>query len=202
MRMIDEKRKILMAILVAIIATTVAHSQVKLGLTGGLRFDRLEHPSYNNSSILGDNHEMNGYYLGLKLDVNSPVGFGFDFGVNFCNRDVNNDNKWGMEVPIDLKYNINILPVFSPYLLLGISCYSNFEDLCYYPETWEHDESWFDRVEYALNLGGGVTIAKHIQLGATYQIPLGTYYYRYNEFDKSPAGKRAKSWVLSFTYLF
>ena len=107
-----------------------------------------------------------------------------------------------MELPINLKFNINAVPMFRPYLLAGVSAYTNFEDIHFHEDLWGDSESWTERVEYALNLGVGVTLAGHLQVGLTYQIPIGTYYYYYSEADKSPYGKLAKNWVLSVAYLF
>lgn len=196
------KHRLWIALLVAMIASATANAQAKLGLTAGIRFDRLERTNYNGTSVWGDDHNITGYYFGVKTDLNTPGGFGLDIGLNFCNRNINNDSKWGMELPINLKFNINAVPMFRPYLLAGVSAYTNFEDIHFHEDLWGDSESWTERVEYALNLGVGVTLAGHLQVGLTYQIPIGTYYYYYSEADKSPYGKLAKNWVLSVAYLF
>lgn len=201
--MFVKQRKLLIMMLVVLFTSVAAQAQLKFGLTAGMRFDRLNDvKKHTGTNILGDNYNINGYYVGLKLDLNTPVGFGFDFGLNFCNRNIDDENKWGMELPINLKYNINILPVVKPYLLAGLSCYANFDDIHYHYDMWGDSETWTERIEYALNLGFGVTLVNHIQVGLTYQIPIGTYYYYYDDFDTGSYGKRASNWVASVTYLF
>ena len=199
--MFVKQRRVLIMMLVVLFTSVAAQAQLKFGLTAGMRFDRLKEVKKTGSSILGDDYNMNGYYVGLKLDLNTPVGFGVDLGVNFCNRNINDDNEWGMEVPINLKYNINILPVVKPYLLAGVGCYANFDDIHYYVDSYG-SESWIERMEYSLNLGFGVTLVNHIQVGLTYQLPIGTYYYYYDDFDTGSYGKRASNWVASVAYLF
>ena len=92
--MFVKQRRILIMMLVVLFTSVAAQAQLKFGLTAGMRFDRLKEVKQTGSSILGDDYNMNGYYVGLKLDLNTPVGFGVDLGVNFCNRNINDDNEW------------------------------------------------------------------------------------------------------------
>ena len=52
----------------------------------------------------------------------------------------------------------------------------------------------------ALNLGAGVKLLKHLQVGVTYQLPMGDS-FTWEEAGKA-IGAKNKTWQVSAAYLF
>ena len=78
----------------------------------------------------------------------------------------------GVEIPINLKYSIGLGSLASIYFAAGPSFFFNMnsdDDLTFDSETGSLD---YDKSEVSLNLGAGVKLLKHLQLGVNYNMGL------------------------------
>lgn len=194
-------KKTLITILLAFMACVAVNAQLMVGVTGGARLNRLD-GARNLSEPQQMSTSFSGFVAGLKMDYNSPIGLGFDFSVLYASKNQEQYDETGLEVPINIKYNFNMVPVMTPYLLAGVSCFSTFDNLRHTIDSWGNTETWADRIELSANIGLGFTIVNHYQIGLTYQHPIGTYIFMDDEFQPNTYAKRAHNWVVSVGYLF
>ena len=120
--------KVLIVMAIVAIASVPAQAQFKFGPKLGLTVNELH---FNSSTFNSDNRA--GFTAGAMLEFTMPVaGWGFDASVMYVrrntqwleNNNVTKDNRDYIDIPINLKWKINI-PLINnivrPYLATGPS---------------------------------------------------------------------------------
>lgn len=172
-------KKILLAFAIAFCSLT-ASAQTKMfrfGLEGGLNINSL---SFDKEMFASSNRT--GFFVGPKLKVNLPLlGFGADAaaiysmsGVNVTGPEGNSVSKnlSNIEVPLNVRYDFSILKFLSVYLATGPQyncCMSSDASIA---ELYGDADGAFSRSTWGWNVGGGVEILDHLQVGVTYTIPI------------------------------
>ena len=100
----------------------------------------------------------------------------------------------GLEIPVTLKYTIGMGSMLGFYLAAGPDFYFNFKDI-----DWQNVDA--KKTQVSLNLGAGVKLLSKLQLGLTYQIPMGDNFEWKNVTDKVVTAKN-KTWQASIAYIF
>ena len=79
------------------------------------------------------------------------------------------------------------------YLAAGPDFFFNFKDV--------KESAGFKKKDsqVGLNLGGGVKLLRHLQVGVNYQIPLGD---SFDLKELKDAGAKTKTWQVSLAYIF
>ena len=116
----------------------------------------------------------------------------------------------GVEIPINLKYSIGLGSLASIYFAAGPSFFFNMnsdDDLTFDSETGSLD---YDKSEVSLNLGAGVKLLRHLQLGVNYN--MGLTDSAKAKIDSSNSSDiwnvingesyKSKMWQVSVAYLF
>ena len=197
--------KKIISVLMVVVAVAIAmpaQAQIKLGVKGGLNLAKAD---FDKSDLKTSN--FTGFFIGPMVDINIPiVGLGVDGALMFSQKGVKVDDETekmnGIEVPINLKYSIGLGSLASVYLAAGPSFFFSFKDDIDYGVDGKWD---IKRSQLGINLGAGVKLVNHLQVGVNYQLPVGkTAEFA---FDSNTAGNvkdsfKTKMWQVSVAYIF
>ena len=165
------------AIVVCSLATSAQTNMFKWGVEAGMNFNSL---SFDKAMFESNNRT--GFFVGPKVKVNVPLlGFGADAAITYSMNGVSINNMMGetisknlsnLEIPLNLRYDFSLLKFLSIYLATGPQynyCMSSDETI---KELYGHADGSYSRSNWGWNVGGGVEILDHLQLGVTYTIPI------------------------------
>lgn len=199
--------KRIMAVVVACVAIAVpASAQLAFGIKAGLNVDDMSYSSDVVEKIY-DNHV--GWNVGVMAEFSLPIlGLGVDASVLYANRKVDyaDKNLSYIDIPINLKWKINVpvvAKIVKPYIATGpsLSFLANKDAIKAAWESQSVDVDW--------NLGIGVELFSHLQIGASYGWGLTNTIkkvegYTGTEFGAGLVNIDGKSncWTVSAAYLF
>lgn len=175
-------KKLLLLITAVVFATTVSAQDKKLlewGVEAGLNINSL---SFNKDVLASSNRA--GFFVGPKVKVNVPLlGFGLDGALIYsmnsaAYNDVTNNVEKSesfsyLEVPINLRYSfglkaLKIYAATGPQFNYCLSSENTLNDF-FAIATGQGDMS---RSTWGWNVGAGVELFSHLQVGVTYTIPI------------------------------
>lgn len=181
-------KKIVSAIIVAVALATAMPAQaqgLKFGVKGGLNLTSLDLDKVSDFSSAYEYGKENkaGWYIGPTVKYTFAMGFGFDGAVFYDQRNAKvngEDVKQKMVyVPINLRYNIGIGALGSVYLAAGPQVGFNVGDtninIGHLADSKDQINDTFQlkKATFGINLGAGVSVLKHLEVGFVYNIPLG-----------------------------
>lgn len=186
------------------LTATSAQAQVKFGLKGGLNVTNMSF-----SEDVGDVDNQTGFFVGPTVKVTLPlVGLGIDAAALYDQRGAKNKGDDGSEtitqksinIPVNVRYGVGLGSLASVYVAAGPQFGFNVGS-----KTFGDGNFKFKDSNLSLNLGAGVSLISHLEVGFTYNIALG----KTGEFEwKNEAGKlitgkaRNNSWQVSAAYYF
>ena len=156
--------------------------------------------SFSNVSENFKKDNFTGFFIGPMAEFNIPiVGLGVDASLLFAQRGIKvsegNDDitvkQNGIDIPVNLKYTIGLGSLLGIYIAAGPDFFFDFKKKDYVDRK---------KAQVALNLGAGVKLLKHLQVGVTYQLPMGDSFTWKNAGDA--IGAKNKTWQVSAAYLF
>lgn len=197
-------KKIFSALLVAVCICMAmpAQAQINFGVKGGLNLSKA---SFSKADFKKDN--FTGFFIGPMAEFKIPVvGLGLDGALLFSQRGIEVEGtkikQNGLDIPINLKYNIGLGSLLGVYLAAGPDFYFDFEKN---KQVWDADDYRIrtdkKRTEVGVNLGAGVKLVNHLQVGFNYNIPLGDS-AKLIDSDAESASYKTKTWQVSIAYLF
>lgn len=197
-------KKIVGFMLLAVMALVAvpAKSQIKFGVKGGLNISSV----HFNKEVIGKDN-VTGFNIGPMLEVMAPaMGVGFDAAILYSQKgigvksdkdgkDVKNDY---IDVPVNLKWKFG-LPVIKGYVAAGpyIGFRVGGEKFWDIPNLVE-GQLKAKNFNAGLNLGAGVELVSHLQVGFNYALGL-TEDYSASKIDLN--GKN-RSWSITAAILF
>ena len=195
-------KKIFGALMIAIcIAMAMpAQAQIHFGVKGGLNLSKA---SFSNVSENFKKDNFTGFFIGPMAEFNIPiVGLGVDAALLFAQRGIkvsegNEDytvKQNGIDIPVNLKYTIGLGSLAGIYLAAGPDFYFDFAG----NKTIEGVKTDKKKAEVGINVGAGVKLLNHLQVGANYNIPLGDT----AKFEGTDASYKTKTWQVSVAYIF
>lgn len=204
-------RKSIILALVIICGSVVANAQFRFGLKAGLNLNSL-HLSNLSDNLTKDNGC--GFTGGVMAEFQVPVvGICFDASLmythmtaktdvieNDANGNVVDDNispsKNFLEIPINLKYKIGIIPAVQPYIFTGPS----------FAFKLGGDENVFKTRTFqtAWNIGVGVELLKHLQIGGSYGFGMNNILKNTGLINNTSNNIKLKNnyWTITAAYLF
>jgi len=191
-------KKVLSTLFVAVCCLVMAipaQAQVKFGVKGGLNLTKLD---IKETSIGHIKENSTGFFIGPMVEATVPlIGIGVDGAVMYSQRGKDDTKQQGIEIPINLKYTIGLGDFAGLYLAAGPDMFFNFKDVNFSDAVSSIKEK---KAVFALNLGAGLKLVNHLQIGVTYQIGLG------DNFNLVEAGKKisnkSNTWQISLAYMF
>lgn len=172
-----------------------AQAQINFGVKGGLNLSKA-----SLSDVPGNFKKDNftGFFIGPMAEFNIPiVGLGVDASLLFAQRGIKVSEvgdeitikQNGIDIPVNLKYNIGLGSLVGIYLAAGPDFYFDFEK-----------KTGIDKkkAEVGINVGAGVKLLNHLQVGANYNIPLGDT----ADIKGTEGSYKTKTWQVSVAYIF
>lgn len=179
--------KKVLAIVLGLALTCVAlpsRAQVKLGVKGGLNISDM-----SISKKAFDTSNQTGFFIGPTLKISLPLtGLGIDVAALYDQRSaklntlmLEGDDAVGrketlkqqyINIPINLRYGIGLGSLASIYLSAGPQFGFNVGDKG--KKIFDKSVDWqLKKSVFSVNLGAGVSLLKHIEVGANYNIVCG-----------------------------
>ncbi|HEY9551158.1 MAG TPA: porin family protein [Prevotella sp.] len=188
---------------------TSVQAQVKFGLKGGLNITNM---SFNKDVFNTSNHT--GFYIGPTAKFSLPIGFGVDAAALYDQRQAKLDDaqtikQQSINIPINLRYNIGLGSLASLYLAAGPQLGFNVGDDDF---KWNGKETYtntfqFKKSNFSINLGAGVSLIKHLEVGFTYNIACGktadiTVLNEIQDKVSNSIKGHSNSWQIGLAYYF
>ena len=172
-----------------------AQAQIHFGVKGGLNLSKA---SFSDVKTNFKKDNFTGFFIGPMAEFNIPVvGLGVDASLLFAQRGIKISDggeeatvkQNGLDIPVNLKYNIGLGSLLGLYVAAGPDFYFDFE------KTSKVDKK---KAEVGINVGAGVKLLNHLQVGANYNIPLG----KTASFEDVEGSYKTKTWQVSVAYIF
>ena len=177
-----------------------AQAQIHFGVKGGLNLSKA---SFSNVGENFKKDNFTGFFIGPMAEFNIPiVGLGVDAALLFAQRGIkvsegNEDltiKQNGIDIPVNLKYTIGLGSLAGIYLVAGPDFYFDFAG----NKTIEGMRTDKKKAEVGINVGAGLKLLNHLQVGANYNIPLGDT----ADIEGTDASYKTKTWQVSVAYIF
>ena len=178
-----------------------ADAQIRFGVKGGVNLTQVE----TNLKAIKDN--STGYFIGPMIEATIPgIGLGVDGAIMYAQRGKDELKMEGVEVPLNLKLTIGAGSSLSIFLAAGPDFFLNLKDLDLgaIDATIQGYKAKEKKAQVGLNLGGGVKLMQHLQLGLNYMIPLGDSFSFKKAADAVGEDEsfKYKNWQLTLAYIF
>ena len=182
------KKAFLFVVIMTLLPIRSVNAQsLRWGVKGGASFTEIDE-IYTQGT---------GWFVGPMLDVYLPfAGMSVDASVLFHHISYDYNKKERdytdkyMELPLNVKWNFLNGKLLGLYLGTG-------PQLIYVMDS----DNYYNRWAVSFNVGGGLTLLKHLQLGVNYNLPLGRTVERLGYGGPARPVKRKGVWV-SLAYLF
>ena len=198
---------IVLACLAAWLWTAPASAQFKWGLEAGVNMSKIQ---VSGDGGLFDSSNRTGWFVGPKAQVVMPViGLGIDASILYSQKYMKleadgeaspNKSLPYLEIPINLRYNYGFSSLVGIYLATGpqYNWYMGGRGLDFGDVSGSLERSTF-----SWNVGAGVNLLSHLQIGLTYNIAMGeTGQIRSVDGVVEAFDMRNNTWQVRLAYLF
>ncbi len=191
-------KKIISVLMVAaaLMMAAPAHAQIiKFGVKGGMSLSKM---SFSESDWKGDN--KTGWFIGPMAEFTLPiVGLGVDAAALYSQTDLavkgeENHTLKSIDIPVNLKWSFGLGSIAGIYVAAGPQFGFNLDD------KWEGFD--MKQASTSLNLGAGVKLIKHLQIGLNYNLALSDMATIKDENSGKEIGIKNNSWKVSLAYIF
>lgn len=201
--------------LIVLVAATYfavpANAQLKFGIKGGLNITDM-----SLSNDVFETSNRTGFFIGPTIKFTLPiVGLGIDASALYDQREgeVNveaDDNtlvstrlkQKSINIPINLRYDIGLGSLAAVYLAAGPQFGFNVGDKN--QSLFKDVAEWrLNSSNFSVNVGAGVMLLSHLQIGANYNIVCGkTGEITFLDGAESVLRGRSNTWQISAAYYF
>lgn len=156
-------------------------AQLHVGMKVGMNITKIK---YDIS--IADESNRNGFFIGPMLDFSSIMGLGFDISALYDERSVKVgvfDDVWlGDEVekikfiniPLNIKYSIGLAKTVGLFVSAGPQFSFNIGDKKFFEDVLEEGNTFnVSDSQFSINVGGGLKLMEHLQLGYNYNLGFG-----------------------------
>ncbi len=205
-------KKLFFALIAALMigGATTASAQINFGVVGGLNVSKL---SYDRSTLF-DSENRAGWFIGPKMWVKVPiVGLGINAALEYNQRrlygEVKNsdgtiskaDYYKSIEIPINVRYSIGLASLASIYAETGPQFGFTVGN------KTPSEIVKFKSSNVTWNVGLGVRLVNHLEIGAAYNIALSNFGDIHipviSEVTKNAKSDfKTNSWQISAAYIF
>lgn len=197
-------KKIISVVMVAVclMMTVPAQAQLHFGVKGGLNISKL---SFSKDILKGDNET--GFFIGPMAEFTIPiVGVGADIAALYSQSDLGTDGYQSMKlktfaVPVNLKWSFGLGSMLGVYIAAGPQFDFNIGN-----KSWS-DELSLKKSTTSFNVGAGLKLIRHLQLGVNYNFALSNtgkfeYYTEGGSDGYHSYNIKNNTWQVSLAYLF
>lgn len=195
----------ILALITCLFMATPAQAQFRFGIKGGLNTSTV---TFSDEVFKGDNRT--GFFFGPTAEYTLPMlGLGLDVSALYTRsvteydrlesngtRDSKETLK-SLEFPINVKWTVGLGSSFGIFVAGGPQFGFNVGSGRY------ADAFRVKNCYKSFNLGGGIKLLRHIQLGINYNFGISKYAKAISqEYDGASGHMRKKMWQFSFGYMF
>lgn len=201
------KKITLVLFAIVLMAVAPVQAQVKLGVKGGLNITNMS----LNSDIVSSSNRT-GFFIGPTLKFTLPVvGLGIDAAALYDQREAKSNDKTiktqNINVPINLRYIIGLGSIAGIYFAAGPQFGFNVGNKNIENNVNTTTTTWnFKDSNFSINLGTGVMLLKHLEIGANYNIVCGktgdVTVKKATDSVTSTSKNRSNAWQISAAYYF
>lgn len=175
-----------------------AQAQIKFGVKAGLNVSKLH---LSEETFSSDNRA--GFFVGPTAEFTLPLlGLGIDGSVLYNQFGVDSEEgtstKKSIEIPINLRWTVGFSSLVGAYVAVGPQFGFNVGD------RWFDEVCEFKKNTTSFNVGAGLKLLGHLQVGANYNFALkdnGKIHSGDIE-DLATIGFKQNTWQVSVAYLF
>ena len=175
-----------------------AQAQIKFGVKAGLNVSKLH---LSKETLSSDNRD--GFFIGPTAEFTLPLlGLGIDGSVLYNQFGVDSEEgtstKKSIEIPINLRWTVGFSSLVGAYVAVGPQFGFNVGD------RWFDEVCEFKKNTTSFNVGAGLKLLGHLQVGANYNFALkdnGKIHDGDIE-DLATIGFKQNTWQVSVAYLF
>ena len=164
-------KKSLKIIALMLLVATAAHAQlpIKFGLKGGLNITKVK---FDKDIAKADNRT--GFFIGPMAEFTVPiVGIGADIAVLYDQKNIEvdgvKDKMQFIDIPINLKYTLGLGDFAGIFFATGPQFSFNVGD----KKLFDIENYKMKSSNFSWNIGAGVKLINHIQVGYNYNIGIG-----------------------------
>lgn len=190
-------------LMAAMLVAIPAKAGLNFGIKGGYNVT-----NFSFSSDVLDTSNKSGFFIGPSLKIGLPVlPIGFEVAALYDQRDAKYDgttiSQKSINIPVNVRYELGLGDMAGIYLAAGPQFGFNIGDKTFSFKDVANDYKLKDS-NLSLNLGAGVRLIKHVEIGFNYNIALG----KTGEFEivdgvNDVVGKgKAHAWQISAAYYF
>lgn len=173
-----KKIGIVLAFVAAWLWAVPANAQFNWGLEAGVNMSKV---SVKGDGGLFDSSNRTGWFVGPKAQVIMPViGLGLDGAILYSQKYMkleaegessSNKSMPYLEIPINIRYNYGFSSLVGIYVATGpqYDWYLGSRNLTFDGESFGK----LERSTFSWNVGVGVNLLSHLQVGLTYNIAMG-----------------------------
>jgi len=197
-------------VLALTVAVSVQAQGIKFGVKGGLDIQNMKF----NESVFNTENKV-GWFIGPTLQVSLPIGgLGVDISGFYDQKttDINGQSvkQKSILVPVNARLKFGLGSTAGLYVAAGPQFAFNVgdKDFKLNKEGKELAESTFQlkKSSFSINLGAGVYLSKHLEVGFAYNIALGSTadasWKAATDAALHNDDTKPKSWQISAAYLF
>ena len=196
--------RVLMVVAALMMTVPMQAQLIKFGVKGGLNMSKIDW----QGGYKGNKDNSTGFFIGPMAEVTIPVlGLGLDGALMYSQRGKDGFKEQGIDIPVNLKYTFGLGSLLGVYFAAGPDFFFNFKDIdsnelgkiFINGKEVQTEKIESQKTQVALNLGAGLKLLKKMQIGITYQIPMGNSF----EFKNlSDSFGKTKTWQVSAAYIF
>ena len=163
----------------AMLFASNANAQIKFGLKGGLNVT-----SMSFSEDVFDASNKTGFFVGPMVKVTVPiVGLSFDAAALYDQKEADvkyaaegelgkvNVKQQSINIPVNVRYGFGLSSLANIFLFAGPQWGINVGGKNF---KWNETSSYsLKKSNFSVNVGAGVTLLKHLQVSANYNIACG-----------------------------
>ena len=192
-------------LMAAMLVAIPAKAGVNFGIKGGYNITNF---SLSNLSDNVAKHNQQGFFIGPSLKIGIPVlPIGFEVAALYDQRDAKADgttiSQKSINIPVNVRYELGLGDMAGIYFAVGPQFGFNIGDKTFSFKNVSNDYKLKDS-NLSLNLGAGVRLIKHVEIGFNYNIALG----KTGEFEVMDGltnvvgNGKANAWQISAAYYF
>ena len=175
-----------------------AQAQIKFGVKAGLNVSKLH---LSKETLSSDNRA--GFFIGPTAEFTLPLlGLGIDGSVLYNQFGVDSEKgtstKKSIEIPINLRWTVGFSRLVGAYVAVGHQFGFNVGD------RWFDEVCEFKKNTTSFNVGAGLKLLGHLQVGANYNFALKDNGKIHDDDieDLATIGFKQNTWQVSVAYLF
>lgn len=166
------KKIIISLVAIVVMYATPSLAQLNFGVKGGLNVSNM---SIDNSAL--DKSNRAGFFIGPTAKFKLPlIGLGFDAAALYDQRDAKvggeSITQKSINVPINLRYTLGLGDLAGVYFAAGPQFGFNVGNKLFGSDS-TFDNLSLKKSNFSVNLGAGVRLIKHIEIGVLYNIACG-----------------------------